>query len=82
MALDDDKSKTVHGFFSKDPEKADKEFFGRVANPDRRGFLKRTGYATMVAMVGTSIPFSDKMPIDKAMTDNILIAFAKETPND
>ena len=63
MALDDDKNKTVHGFFSKDPEKADKEFFGRVANPDRRGFLKRTGYATMAAMVGTSIPFSDKMPI-------------------
>ena len=31
MALDDDKNKTVHGFFSKDPEKADKEFFGRVA---------------------------------------------------
>lgn len=68
MALDDDKKQdsttpSVHSFFSENPEQADKAFFGRVANPDRRGFLKRTGYATMAAMVGTSIPFSDKMPI-------------------
>jgi len=63
MALDEDKKRSVQEFFTDDPEKADKEFFGRVANPDRRGFLKRTGLATMAAMVGTSIPFHRNMPI-------------------
>ena len=62
MALDEDKKRSVQEFFADDPEKADKEFFGRVANPDRRGFLKRTGLATMAAMVGTSIPFHRNMP--------------------
>ncbi|WP_412551993.1 sulfite oxidase [Shimia sp. MIT910701] len=60
---DNDKTKDVNSFFSADPEKADREFFGRVPNPDRRGFLKRTGLATMAAMVGTSIPFHRNMPI-------------------
>ena len=63
MALDEDKKRSVQEFFANDPEKADREFFGRVANPDRRGFLKRTGLATMAAMVGTSIPFHRNMPI-------------------
>ena len=63
MALDEDKKRSVQEFFADDPEKADKEFFGRVANPDRRGFLRRTGLATMAAMVGTSIPFHRNMPI-------------------
>lgn len=63
MALDEDKKRSVQEFFADDPEKADKAFFGRVANPDRRGFLKRTGLATMAAMVGTSIPFHRNMPI-------------------
>lgn len=63
MALDNDKKQDLHNFFKEDPEKADKEFFGRVANPDRRGFLKRTGLATMAAMIGTSIPFHRNMPI-------------------
>lgn len=63
MALDDDKNHSVHNLFSEDPEKADKQLFGRVSNPDRRGFLKKTGLATMAAMVGTSIPFHRNMPI-------------------
>lgn len=64
MALDeDDKKPSVQEFFARDPEKADRAFSGRVANPDRRGFLKRTGLATMAAMVGTSIPFHRNMPI-------------------
>ncbi|MEL7254604.1 MAG: sulfite oxidase [Pseudomonadota bacterium] len=54
---------SLREFFAADPEKADKEFFGRVANPNRRGFLKGTGLATMAAMVGTSIPFHPNMPI-------------------
>ncbi len=63
MTLEDDKNKDIHSFFAEDPEKADKEFFGRVANADRRGFLKKTGLATMAAMVGASIPFYRNMPI-------------------
>lgn len=58
-----DRPQTVGDFFAADPEKADREFFGRVANPSRRGFLRNTGLATMAAMVGTSIPFSENMPI-------------------
>jgi DMSO/TMAO reductase YedYZ molybdopterin-dependent catalytic subunit len=63
MAHDDSKKRDIHSFFAEDPEKADKDFFGRVSNTDRRGFLKRTGLATMGAMVGTSIPFHRNMPI-------------------
>jgi len=77
MALDEDKKRTVQEFFAEDHEKADREFFGRIANPDRRGFLKKTGLATMAAMVGTSIPFHPNMPIGfvpAAMAqDNVLI---------
>jgi DMSO/TMAO reductase YedYZ molybdopterin-dependent catalytic subunit len=62
MTLEDDKNKDIHSFFAEDPEKADKEFFGRVTNPDRRGFLKKTGLATMGAMVGATIPFYRNMP--------------------
>ena len=63
MPTKDNNTRDVHSFFSEDPEKADKEFFGRVANPNRRGFLKRTGLTTMALMVGTAIPFHRNMPI-------------------
>ncbi len=63
MTKDNEARPSVHSFFAQDAEQADKAFFGRVANPDRRGFLKRTGLATMAAMVGTSIPFHRNMPI-------------------
>lgn len=53
----------VHEFFSSDPEKADRKFFGRVANPDRRGFMRKSGLATMTAMVGASIPLHQNMPL-------------------
>lgn len=62
MANDKSSNTTVQEFFAKDPVKADKEFFGRIANPDRRGFLNRAGLATMATMVGASIPFHKNMP--------------------
>ena len=62
MAKDSEKLQHVHSFFSKNPEKADKEFFGRVANSDRRGFLKNSGLAGMAAMVGAGIPFHGNIP--------------------
>lgn len=63
MRNDDEEKRDLHSFFAEDPEKADLAFFGRVANPNRRGFLKRTGLATMAAMVGTNIPFAANMPV-------------------
>jgi DMSO/TMAO reductase YedYZ molybdopterin-dependent catalytic subunit len=60
---EDKKKSDVHSFFANDPEKADKAFFGRVANPNRRGFLRNTGLATMAAMVGSAIPFHRNMPV-------------------
>jgi len=59
---DKTKELTVQEFFVDDPEHADRAFFGRVAHPDRRGFLRRTGLATMGAMVGAAIPFHRNMP--------------------
>ena len=52
----------IHEFFGKDPIAADRAFFGRETNSDRRGFLKGAGLATMGAMVGATIPFSQNMP--------------------
>lgn len=52
----------LHEFFAKDPVAADRAFFGRETNPDRRGFLKKAGLATMTAMVGANIPFHHNMP--------------------
>ena len=48
--------------YQDDPKRADYTVFGRVANPDRRGFLKGAGLATMAAIVGGAIPFHRFMP--------------------
>jgi DMSO/TMAO reductase YedYZ molybdopterin-dependent catalytic subunit len=52
----------IFELYSEDPEKADRVVFGRVANPDRRGFLKGAGLATMAAVLGGFIPFHRNMP--------------------
>ena len=57
-----DQEKTILELYADDPERADRIVFGRVAEKDRRGFLKGAGLATMGAMLGTTIPFSRKMP--------------------
>jgi len=61
MTLDTDKD--VHSVIAQDPAAADNAAVGRVADPDRRGFLKRTGLATMTALVGANIPFAANMPL-------------------
>lgn len=48
--------------YVEDPEKADRILFGRTPNPDRRGFMKGAGLATMAAMLGGFIPFHRNMP--------------------
>jgi len=55
-------SRRAEDFFAADPAGADRAFFGRVANADRRGFLRGAGLATMTAMLGTGIPFHATMP--------------------
>ncbi len=44
------------------PDEADRLLFGRKTYPDRRGFLKGAGLATMGAMVGAAIPFHRNIP--------------------
>ncbi len=60
--MDNKTKSTVSEFFAANPQKADKEFFGRTSYADRRGFLKNAGLATMITMVGGAIPFHRNMP--------------------
>ncbi len=56
------KQRGLFELFAKNPEQADQLVFGREANPNRRGFLKGAGLATMAALVGGAIPFHRHMP--------------------
>ena len=55
-------SRGLFELYREDPDKADHLLFGRVTHPDRRGFLKNAGLATMAALVGGTIPFHRSMP--------------------
>lgn len=48
--------------YQEDAERADDVVFGRVAEADRRGFLKGAGLAAMAAAVGAPIAFARNMP--------------------
>ena len=49
--------------YTKDPEKADYEIWDRKPKPlSRRGFLKKTGLASMALAIGSQIPFFRNMP--------------------
>ena len=52
----------LFALYREDPDKADRLLFGRVTHPDRRGFLKNAGLATMGALVGATIPFHRNIP--------------------
>lgn len=63
MANEENKDKQgIFDIYQNDPENADKKVFGRVSYPDRRGFLKGAGLATMAAVLGGAIPFHRNMP--------------------
>ncbi|MHA1134381.1 MAG: twin-arginine translocation signal domain-containing protein, partial [Alphaproteobacteria bacterium] len=47
--------KGLFAFFEEDLEEADRALFGRESYPDRRGFLKGAGLATMGAMLGAAM---------------------------
>ena len=48
--------------YRENPEKADRLIYGRIAHPDRRGFLRGAGLAAMGAAIGAAIPFHRHMP--------------------
>jgi DMSO/TMAO reductase YedYZ molybdopterin-dependent catalytic subunit len=52
----------LYELYAEDSERADALAFGRRPMPDRRGFLKGAGLATLGALVGGTIPFSRSMP--------------------
>jgi len=56
------KKADLFDLYVKDPEQADRVLFGRTSNPDRRGFLRGAGLATMTALLGGFIPFHRNMP--------------------
>ncbi len=72
MTNDTRKERGLCELYAEDPERADAVVFGRVANPDRRGFLKGAGLAAMAAAVGAQIPFHRNYPaglIPSALAD-------------
>jgi hypothetical protein len=48
--------------YHEDPDRADEMVFGRVAGPNRRGFLRGAGLASMGAVLGTTMPFTPTFP--------------------
>jgi len=52
----------LYELYGDDPERADALVFGRRTGPDRRGFLKGAGLATVSAMLGMAIPFHRNIP--------------------
>jgi DMSO/TMAO reductase YedYZ molybdopterin-dependent catalytic subunit len=58
----DKPEKDVFELYEQDPQEADRIVFGRKTYPDRRGFLKGAGLASMAALLGGAIPFHRNMP--------------------
>jgi DMSO/TMAO reductase YedYZ molybdopterin-dependent catalytic subunit len=52
----------LNELYLEDPERADRQVFGRVVAADRRGFLHGAGLAAMGLALGGMIPFSRNMP--------------------
>ncbi|MXY41529.1 MAG: sulfite oxidase [Rhodospirillaceae bacterium] len=67
--------------YAEDPDEADRIVFGREAHPDRRGFLKGAGLASMGALIGAAIPFHRTMPsgfIPEALAANKMAIEGKD----
>jgi len=67
--------------FADDPERADREVFGRESGSNRRGFLRGAGLTTMGAMLGAAIPFNRNMPagfIPVALAEKAMMPDGKE----
>ncbi len=57
-----DSGKNIFELYAEDPQHADRVVFGRKTYPDRRGFLKGAGLASMATLLGGVIPFHRAMP--------------------
>ena len=62
MALDDKKNRGLEPKPAAIPRVDGLEHRSGVVDPERRGFLKKTGLASVAALVGTSIPFYRNLP--------------------
>ena len=69
MTEDTRKERGLCELYAEDPERADALLFGRVAYPDRRGFLKGAGLAAMAdeelaaaAADEDRLPWTDGLP--------------------
>ena len=58
----DTETRGIRELYAEDPVAADRRLFGRIAHPDRRGFLGGAGLAAMGAALGMTIPFHRNMP--------------------
>lgn len=79
--MDSKKERDLFELYAEDPERADQILFGRIAHPDRRGFLRGAGLTAMAAMLGASIPFHRYMPsgfIPVALADTPFAIEGKE----
>ncbi|MBF0278703.1 MAG: sulfite oxidase [SAR324 cluster bacterium] len=56
------KERDLAELYQDDPQRADYEVFGRIADTNRRGFLKKAGLATLMTYLGANIPFYKNMP--------------------
>ena len=64
----------LRDLYAENPDSADWRVFGRRSYPDRRGFLRGAGLATMTAVLGAAIPFHRNMPaglIPAALADDL-----------
>lgn len=53
----------IHELYAEDPEKADRQIFGRKSDPvSRRDFLTQSALAAMSALVGGQVVFAGEMP--------------------
>jgi len=67
----------LHALYRGSADTADRELWGREANPlTRRGFIKGSGLAAMCAALGATIPFAEHMPA------GLIPAALADDPND
>ena len=61
--MSEKKERGLWELYTKDPEKADAEIWGRKSNSlTRRGFIKKSGLAAVTMAIGSQIPFFRNMP--------------------
>ena len=61
--MSEKKERGLWELYTKDPEKADAEIWGRKPNSlTRRGFIKKSGLAAVTMAIGSQIPFFRNMP--------------------